>query len=183
MLLNNIIIGFKGDIITNHKEALEQIKQVMKYDLDIGDINGRKIEWNDIYNEMDKNSLFSVIYKDRKDRISHMMADRPPYLRVGILNGAIVILEFYFGHDKLEKIYEFRSKKIDDSILLEPYSDNVEYTKDNAVEVLNINKIHERLVKPEISYLKIRNTVTIKKHQEDLSKETLNELMKALGHK
>lgn len=182
MLLDDIVIGFNKNTITSNKETLKQIKEIMKYDLDVEDINGRKIEWKDIYDEMDKNSLFYVIYKDRKDRKNNMMADRPPYLRFGVVNDTIVIVEFYFGHDKLVKIYEFRSKKIDDSIMLEPYIDNVEYEKDNFIDILGIQKIHEAVTKPEISYLKIRNTVTIQQHREDLSQGMLKELLKALGN-
>ena len=165
-------IGFDGDTITNARQTLKQIQSIEKYKLDIYDKYGRKLDWDDIYDKTDSYKLCSVIYYDRKMRAKVPMADRPPFLRFTTIESKIIRMEFYFGHDKLEKLYDFGNDTY--AYLFNECNENVDMCNVNSEQpFLNtkLQQLHDTLIKPEIAYLRVRNTLSLHEHTNSLIDE------------
>ena len=169
-VIKTIEVGFKNGVSTNAREALRQMMVLCKYDLDVVGLKNEKLQWGDIYGETDRNKLFSVIYQDRKIRKKEHMADRPPFLIGTIIGNQVIRLEFYYGHDKLEKIYDFRHENYQDDNSFEEYTDHILCPKDYIMEMLGVQEAHDTSVMAEIEYLRIRNTITFREHTEEMTK-------------
>jgi len=109
------LIGFVENVACDSKETRKQINELKKYKLDLVDEkSGQKITWRHLDDPDLKQSIFRAIESDRALRIDEkeIMADRPTFAAITIQDNRIVRLEFYAGHDALEKIYDFRAKEL-----------------------------------------------------------------------
>lgn len=109
------LIGIKNNETCSSTETQKQIDNIIQYDINIFD-EERVIQWSDVYDKTNKEerALFNSIIADRKQRVDkkELMADRPRFAVCTIINGVCERVEFYEGHDELEKTYDLRSKNL-----------------------------------------------------------------------
>ncbi|GEM_PF-2318794 len=108
------LVGFVDDRACDSKTTRQQIEEAKKYELDIYGPDGKKVTWDDIDNPNEPRTILRAIESDRELRIDqhNLMADRPLFAVFTISKNRIVRLEFYEGHDALEKVYDLRSKEL-----------------------------------------------------------------------
>lgn len=139
------IIGFIDNITCSSKETQKQINEIMQYKINIVD-NNEIVKWTDLYDEnnTDKRVLFNSIIADRKRRVDEntALADRPRFAVCTITNGTCERIEFYEGHDRLEKTFDLRSKELSNK-KLEDYLEDDEYAYD-PIEFLKANNIIDK---------------------------------------
>ncbi len=72
---------------------------------------GEPIPWEALDNPAERRTLLQFILGDRRVRVDKhtFMADRPPIAVATVIDGAVVRLEFYEGHDALEKTFDLRA--------------------------------------------------------------------------
>jgi hypothetical protein len=156
-------IGVDGENAVNSETVLKQIEEIKKYELNIYDVDGNKIEWKDLDNENDR-SLFRNIYLDRKVRIDEKtaMADRPQFAVCTIEDNKIIRLEFYEGHDSLKLEFDLRRKEDFDKDL-KPYMQEDENAY-NPLEFLQSLGISKELANKaiELTHANAENDLTLK---------------------
>ena len=162
-------VGFENGVFSKRDKVLRQIKELCRYRLDVVGLNGEKLNWSDIYDANDTNKLFSVIYSDRKMRAQkNTMSDRPQFLREAIINNRVIRLEIYFGHEKLEKIYDFRNENYKDDSSFGDYTEYGIFDGINLKGIRGVEEAHDVLVKAEVGYLRLRNTVSDWEHSSEV---------------
>ena len=178
-------IGFEDDTVVGRREALRQFEALKKYNMALIGKDGAVISWKDIDMQLD-NSLMNVIFNDRKRRVDNgiYMADRPPFMVITIdkVSQSVARLEFYAGHDRLELIYDLRCTELEKEDLEPNYSEDTQCQgEDESLKLLRrrgapqyvidaFKGSHDRLISMEISYLKVRQTITIQEHQKQMDK-------------
>ena len=105
--LKKLWIGIKNDKACDSKVTKEQIKSIKKFPISITYEN-KKLNWAHIDNLDEPRSLFQSIIKDRELRIDKrtLMADRPKFAVCTIEQGKVIRIEFYEGHNRLEKTFD-----------------------------------------------------------------------------
>lgn len=113
------LIGFVDNTACDSKTTREQIETLKGYELDLCTPSGERVTWNDIDNPNEPRTILRAIEGDRKVRVDgkNFMADRPLFAVASIYDNRIVRLEFYEGHDALEKVFDIRAKELQDKNL------------------------------------------------------------------
>lgn len=119
-----LYIGFNGEKTVDSKTTKQQIEEAKTFELNLFDRNG-KVDWVSFYNPNDSNLIFNAIIADREMRVDKKtyMADRPPIAILTLINDKIERLEYYEGHDRLELIYDIRSKELAEQNIEQSYHD------------------------------------------------------------
>ena len=134
------LIGIIDNNTCSSKETQNQINEIIQYKISISD-NNEVVKWSDLYdkNNTDERVLFNSIIADRKKRVDEniALADRPRFAVCTIINGVCERIEFYEGHDRLEKTFDLRSKKLMNQEL-QDYLENDEYAY-NTIDFLKTN--------------------------------------------
>lgn len=114
-MFKTLLVGIDGEKTVNSKTTQEQLDELHKYELDL-EHQGEKISWEDIDNIEESRTFLQSILNDRKMRVDNhtLMADRPSFAVATIYQDRIVRIEYYEGHDALKKVYDLRSKELQD---------------------------------------------------------------------
>lgn len=110
-----LFIGVDGETTVNSAETKKQIQEVESLDCVLEDEQeGRIATWKDFDNPDEPRTLFQSILRDRKRRVDEhtIMADRPSFAVITVLDNKAVRLEYYEGHDSLSLVYDLRSKEL-----------------------------------------------------------------------
>jgi len=107
-------IGQIGDRLLGYKVTLEQINQIMGYELDIETKDGITILWSNIYSPLKTASPLQTILMDRKLRVDEErpMRDKPRYAIFTIKNNQVIRFEYYQGRERLNLIFDIRRKDL-----------------------------------------------------------------------
>jgi hypothetical protein len=112
-----VLIGFERTDndweVVNAQKAREQIDYVKSFECALTH-KEEPLTWDVFDDPKEGRALFQAIEADRKVRVDkrQFMVDRPPYAAVTIMDGRVVRLEYYEGHDALELTHDIRSKEL-----------------------------------------------------------------------
>lgn len=108
------LIGLVEDRACDSKTTRQQIEEMKKYELNLYSTEGEKIPWDIFDDPNEPRTILQAIEGDRKVRVDekNFMADRPLFAVFTTYGNQIIRLEFYEGHDVLEKVYDIRSKEL-----------------------------------------------------------------------
>lgn len=95
----------KGIIVTKGDETREQIDEVKRLYSATPALNS----WEDVDHPDEERTLFRAIEHDRRKREKHLMADRPPAAVLWFMGNELHRLEYYEGHDYLQKVHDVRA--------------------------------------------------------------------------
>lgn len=94
--------------ILYQRETEHQLEDLKKFEIDVSFDDGKRYSnGQEISNFVE--TLFNSIIEDRKVRINNLMADRPPIAICTLHDDKIIRLEYYAGHDDLEKVYDLHN--------------------------------------------------------------------------
>ncbi|MCQ4924892.1 hypothetical protein NE686_17455 [Tissierella carlieri] len=154
------LIGFVDDTVCGSEETRNQIEELKKYQLNLIAEDGKRVEWDDIDNPEEPRTILQAIESDRAMRVDKkkFMANRPLFAVATTKDDEIVRLEFYEGHDKLEKVFDIRSKELLEKDLSDYLSedenayDPVEFLKstfgiDETISKPILEKLHKDIEK------------------------------------
>lgn len=110
-------IGQIGNRLLGHKATLEQINQIMDYDLEIETKEGIVLSWSHLYSPNRPSSPLQTILKDRKLRVDEgrPMADLPRYAVFTVKSNQIIRFEYYQGKEELALVFDIRRKDLYES--------------------------------------------------------------------
>jgi len=165
------LIGIIEDHTCTSHETQEQINNLIQYEIDIYE-NEEKVLWSDVYDKTNEKErvLFNSILADRKIRVDQKipLADRPKFAICTIINDVCERIEFYEGHDRLEKTFDLRSKRLakmnlEDFLTEDEYGyEPIKFLKQQNL----INKENESLFRNMLEILHSSNEEELKEKVE-----------------
>jgi hypothetical protein len=108
-------VGSDGEQATDSKTTLQQISEVQALDCALVDPeNQEPLTWQALNDESEPRTLFQSILADRRKRIDEhiLMASRPSFCVITVVDSRAVRLEFYEGHDELSLVYDVRASEL-----------------------------------------------------------------------
>lgn len=91
----------------------EQLAELREYDLAVRSKDGEPVPWDAIDDADEPDSICQYVVHDREQRVDDgtLMADRPPVaiFTIDETAGAIVRVEYYWGHDRLGLEHDLRA--------------------------------------------------------------------------
>ena len=108
-----LFVGHDGEKIVDSAETQRQIDRLTALPSKLVD-QGEAIQWKALNDPAESRTLLQCVLGDRRERVDkkRLMADRPPIAVATIVDGQVVRLEFYEGHDGLEKTFDLRSAEL-----------------------------------------------------------------------
>ncbi len=108
-----LYVSANGECVVDSATTIAQIEAVSSLACALTDPDsGEPLEgWTWANDPDEPRTLFQFILGDRRVRVDQktFMADRPPFAVATVLDGIVIRLEMYEGHDALECTYDFRS--------------------------------------------------------------------------
>lgn len=170
------LIGIINGETCSSEETQKQIDNILQYEINISE-NDKPVLWSDVYDKTNKEDrvLFNCIIADRKMRVDKKipMADRPLFAVCTIIDDVCVRIEYYEGHDCLEKTFDLRSKELKNQDLEDYYKEDenaynpIEFLKQKKV----IDKDKEKLFSNILDILHSSSEEELKKKAEEYFKE------------
>lgn len=170
------LVGIIEGTTCSSIDTQKQIDDILKCKIDLV-CNGKKIAWEDFYDKTntEKRALFNAILEDRKMRVDKKtaMANRPLFAVCTLIDNICKRVEYYEGHDKLEKTYDFRSaelenEKLEDYLTEDEYAyDPINFLKQNGL----IDKDNEDFTKNILEILHSSNEKELKEKFEKYMKD------------
>jgi hypothetical protein len=115
MTTTTMFVGVDGEKVVSGAETEAQIAAVCALECALRSSDGSEaVTWLDCNDPAEPRTLFQCILVDRRRRVdAHtFMADRPAFAVVTAVDGRVVRLEFYEGHDALECTFDLRSAEL-----------------------------------------------------------------------
>lgn len=127
---NTYVIGQIDHRLLGHQATLEQINNIMAYQLNIQTRDGICLSWENLYSSQRSSSPLSTILKDRKLRVDEgkPMRDLPRYAVFSVKDDEIIRFEYYQGRETLKLVYDLRRRD-----LYDPWVDEYLQKKNESV--------------------------------------------------
>ena len=105
-----LFIGHNGEKVVDSVTTQTQIDALVSLPSAIAE-EGELIPWSALNDPTEARTLLQFVLTDRRQRVDqgHLMANRPPIAVATVVDGTVVRLEFYEGHDALQKTFDLRS--------------------------------------------------------------------------
>jgi hypothetical protein len=158
-----LFVGVDGETAVDSGTTRKQIDEVRKLECALAKLDGKAMAWDDVDDPEEPRSLLQSILADRRYRVDvgELMANRPSFAVITVVDNKAVRLEFYEGHDALELVYDLRSLELQGkdlpnfmesdpqaydpiAFLSEHFSDIVKYFGSNESVREMLDELHKR---------------------------------------
>lgn len=109
-----IEIGQINGRLLGYAATMEQIQQLIRYQLNLETKEGAVLSWPHLYDPKRASSPLRTILKDRKLRVDEEkpMSGQPRYAVFTVKNDTIIRFEYFQGKDTLKCVYDIRRKDL-----------------------------------------------------------------------